>query len=279
MTTILEIIEKTAAFFTKKGVPQPRLDAEWLLADTLGCGRMDLYLQFDRPLTEETLAKLRPLVRRRGEREPLAYVLGWAPFRNLRLKVDRRALIPRPETEYLLDLLPTRLQEAPKRCLDLGCGPGTVALALASEYSDAEVTGVDSSVEALDLARENAAQHGLQVNWLCCDWFAGVSGTFDLVVSNPPYLTAEEWNTAEPEVRDHEPKAALIGGQDGMKDLRRIIQQAGDFLNPGGLLALETGIDQHDALQQFAGSGPWSKVESVPDLSRRPRYLLFWRQE
>lgn len=274
MITILEIIEKTAAFLERKGVAEARLDTEWLLADTLGCGRMDLYLQFDRPLADEVLERLRPRVRRRGEREPLAYIVGWAPFRGLRLKVDRRGLIPRPETEYFLDLLPSRMAGAPTRCLDLGCGPGSIALALASEYPGAAVTGADASAEALSLARENAGQLGLRVDWVCTDWFSALSGQFDLIIANPPYLTPGEWAAAEPEVRVHEPENALVGGVDGMKDLHRIIERAPDYLAAAGLLALETGPGQHPELEKAARAAGWGQVESVQDLARRPRYLF-----
>ena len=281
MLTLLEVIAKTTEFFSAKGIESPRLNAELLVGHVLGLPRMQLYLQFERPLAEPELEKLRPLVRRRGQREPLQYLLGETEFFHLRLKVDRRALIPRPETELLCELVTQRLTSPPAAILDLGTGGGAVALALAAFYPGAAVTAVDVSAEALALAGENAGALGLagRVRFLRSDWFEAVdpAARFELIVSNPPYLTDAELATAAPEVREHEPHLAVAAGTGGLAALGRILAEAPRFLTPAGLLALETGIDQHAGLRAGAVAAGFPRVESQRDLTGRDRYLLAWR--
>ena len=278
MHTVLDILQKTTDFFSGKGVESARLNAELIVGHALGLKRMQLYLQFERLLTEPELERIRPLVRRRGQREPLAYVLGTAEFCGLTLKADRRALVPRPETERLVELLQERCVPAPARVLDLGTGTGCIALALASAWPGAEVVAVDASEEALALARENGESTGLaaRVRWLKSDWFSGlpVDARFDLIVSNPPYLTAEETAAAEPEVRTYEPASALTAAEAGMADLRKIIAGAPRFLAPGGWLAMETGIAQHAALLADMARAGLHDGESVKDLADRDRFVV-----
>jgi release factor glutamine methyltransferase len=279
MLTVLEIIKKTTDFLAAKRVESPRLNAELIVGHTLGLKRMQLYLQFERPLSEAELEKIRPLVRRRGQREPVQYVLGETEFCGLRLKTDRRALIPRPETELLVELIGQRLTAAPKKILDLGTGSGAIALALAKTYADAAVTALDNSGEALALARENAQQCALEgrVCWLESSWFAAVpaEASFDLIVANPPYLSADETAATAPEVREFEPHVALTGaGTAGADDLHGILSAAAGHLAAGGLLALETGIAQHAALVSHARTLGYATVESVPDLTGRDRFLF-----
>ncbi|HOG94517.1 MAG: Release factor glutamine methyltransferase [Verrucomicrobia bacterium ADurb.Bin122] len=278
MHTVLDILQKTTDFFSGKGVESARLNAELIVGHALGLKRMQLYLQFERLLTEPELERIRPLVRRRGQREPLAYVLGTAEFCGLTLKADRRALVPRPETERLVELLQERCVPPPTRVLDLGTGTGCIALALASAWPGAEVVAVDASEEALALARENGESTGLaaRVRWLKSDWFSGlpVDARFDLIVSNPPYLTAEETAAAEPEVRTYEPASALTAAEAGMADLRKIIAGAPRFLAPGGWLAMETGIAQHAALLADLARAGLHDGESVKDLADRDRFVV-----
>ncbi len=281
MHTLLDIVRKTTDFLVSKGVENARLDAEVLVAHALGLRRMDLYLQFERPLAEPELAAIRPLVKRRGQREPLQHILGETDFFDLKLKTDRRGLIPRPETELLLELVTQSVAAAPARILDLGTGTGAIALALAKFWPEAEVVAVDRSADALALAAENAVKLGLtaRVRFVASDWFAALAGEppFGLIVSNPPYLTAAEVAEAEPEVRDHDPRAALVAGRDGREDLETIIRAAPAFLSPGGLLALETGIAQHAELTAFAAPFGYSSIESKRDLTDRERFLLLRR--
>jgi release factor glutamine methyltransferase len=221
-------------------------------------------------------------VKRRSQREPLQYILGDTDFFHLRLKIDRRALIPRPETEGLCELITQRLSAPPAAILDLGTGSGAIALGLAAFYSSAMVTALDVSDEALALARENAEALGLsgRVKFLHSDWFAALAPgvPFDLVVANPPYLSVREASSTLTEVREHEPPMALASGAGGTEALLHIIAEAPRFLTAAGLLALETGIDQHAVLRERAGEAGFARIESLRDLSDRDRYLLAWCQ-
>lgn len=278
MLTVLEIIRRTTEFFEKRGVESARLNAELLIGQALGLKRMQLYLQFERPLTESELEKIRPLVKRRGNREPLQYIMGETEFSGLKLKVDRRALIPRPETEYLVELVSGKLTAPPASILDLGTGTGVLALAFAAKYGEARVTAVDKSSEALALAAENATALNLasRVRFVASDWFSDLASEerFDLIVANPPYLTDVEVREATPEVRDHEPQSALVAAEEGRADLEHILRHGRAFLNPGGLLACETGIAQHACLAEVARACGYARTESLRDLTGRDRYLL-----
>ncbi|WP_404420779.1 peptide chain release factor N(5)-glutamine methyltransferase [Nibricoccus sp. IMCC34717] len=281
MHTLLEIIQKTTEYLHGKGVESPRLNAELLVSHVLKLKRMQLYVQFERLLTEPELAALRPLVKRRTAREPLQYILGEVEWSGLRLKVDKRALIPRPETEYLFELVQARVAADPSRVLDLGTGSGALALAAAVRWPAAEVVALDQQEEALALARENADQLGLaaRVRFLRSTWCAalGPDERFALILANPPYLTEAEVQEAQPEVRQHEPLTALVAPDAGLADLHVILDQARRHLDEGGLLALETGIAQHAALRARAGELGWSSVESVRDLPGRDRFLFLKR--
>ena len=278
MLTVLEIIKRTTEFLGTKGVENPRLNAELLVGQGLGLQRMQLYLQFERPLADAELEKIRPLVRRRAAREPLQYILGETEFYGLKLRTDRRALIPRPETELLIELIVARLATPPTTILDLGTGTGAIALALAKEFPAANVTAVDASDEALALAGENAVATGLaeRVSFLKSNWFAALpaAARFDLIVANPPYLTEEETATTAPEVREFEPVSALAAGADGLRDLAQIVKTAPTYLGEGGLLALETGIAQHAALEAQLKAAGFRAVESLPDLTKRDRFVI-----
>jgi release factor glutamine methyltransferase len=278
MLTVLEIIKRTTEFLDKRGVEGPRLNAELMIGHALGLKRMQLYLQFERPLTESELEKIRPMVKRRGNREPVQYILGETEFSGLKLKVDRRALIPRPETERLVELVTQRLTTAPANILDLGTGSGAIALALAKAWPAAAVVAVDNSAEALALARENAEACGLtgRVKFVLSDWFAGL-GTpeqFQLIVANPPYLSDAEMNAAQPEVKDFEPRGALSAGANSTAALEQIIRGARPCLAAGGLLACETGIAQHQQLLELTIQAGYAQAESLRDLTGRDRYLL-----
>ncbi len=281
MSPLLEIIRKTTDFLRTKGVENARLDAEVLVAHALKLRRMDLYLQFERLLSDAELDAIRPLVKRRGQREPLQHILGETDFFDLKLKTDRRGLIPRPETELLLELVTQSGPAAPSRILDLGTGTGAIALALAKFWPEAAVVAVDRSADALALARENAQKLCLadRVRFVESDWFGALEGEapFDLIVSNPPYLSAAEVAAAEPEVREHDPVTALVAERDGRADLEAIIRTAPRFLAVGGLLALETGIDQHEALTAFGQQAGFTAIESKRDLTERDRFLLLRR--
>lgn len=278
MLTVFEVLQKTTDFFTARGVESARLNAELLVGHALGLKRMALYLQFERVLSEAELEAIRPLVRRRGQREPLQYIVGEVEFCGLRLKVDRRALIPRPETEYLVELTLARLTRPPASILDLGTGCGALALAFAKQYPDSNVTGVDEQAPALALAAENAVFNGVtgRLNWLVSDWFGSLppGARYDLIVANPPYLTEDETSAAAPEVRLFEPMVALASSDSGMADLKMILSQSERHLHPDGLIAFETGIAQHAELLALAAQAGLVACESRPDLTGRDRYVF-----
>lgn len=224
--TLGEVLRSATDYLGERGVPSPRVDAEWLLAHALGLTRIELYTQHDRPLTDAERATARELVRRRGAREPLAYVLGSWGFQRIDLLTDARALVPRPETEIVVDRCLALLAGVPEpRVLDVGTGTGAIALSIAHEIPTAHVTATDLSADALALAKENAERLGLHVRFICVDLTP--DETFDLVVSNPPYVGAEELDALEPEVRDWEPRAALL---DAGQTQRLIDAKAGRWL-------------------------------------------------
>lgn len=274
--SVIEILQKCEEFFAKKGVPNPKIDAQVLLAKAFKCKRLDLFLRFEDPVPETVLATFREDVKRRAKREPLQHILGEVEFFDLKLKCDKRALIPRPETEYLCEILTESLsskKDEPLRILDLGTGSGAIILALKSFFKNAKCVGVDFSDEALSLAKENAEICGLEVEFIKSSWFENVEGSFDLIVSNPPYLTAEEVETAETEVRIFDPSAALASEENGLKDLREILKNAPLFMTPNAQIALECGLTQPETLAtEF--SQTYTNIEIKKDLSQRNRFLI-----
>lgn len=280
--TIREIKQRTEAFFRSKGVPNARLDADLLIAHSLGIKRLELYLDLDRPVDLAQLADLRSLVKRRATREPLQYIVGTVDFCDLQFKVDARALIPRHETEELVERVMQVLPQAPTTILDLGTGSGVLACVFAHRYPNARVDAVDCSAAALSLARENAHSLGLEarLTFHQGSWWEPLPAAeprYDLIVSNPPYLTAAEMASAAPEVLQYEPHAALGAGVDGLDDFRLIFQHVRSFLNSGGLLALETGIAQCGSLDALAANAGLHG-EHLKDLSARPRFYFAWRK-
>jgi release factor glutamine methyltransferase len=277
MESVLDVLKKSEAFFKKAGLESPKIDAEWIVAETLGCKRLDLFLQWDRPMEEDVLAALRERIQRRAKGEPLQYILGHVDFHDIRLNVAPGVLIPRPETELLVDRIIEKLQtvDAP-RIVDLGTGSGAIALALANALPDAKILAIERSKEALVQARANAESLGLRerVSFRAGDWLEGLSFEADCIVSNPPYLTDEEWESARPEVRAHEPREALVAANKGLADLKTIMESAVPRLAQGGLLALETGIAQRDALLEWANGIGYVDASMEKDDSGRDRFLF-----
>lgn len=273
--TILELIQKTTAWFEKAGVPDPRLDVELLLAHVLHLKRMDLYLQFERPLTEPELDTLRPLVKRRAAREPLQHILGSVEFWGLELSVNRQALIPRPETEILVQAALALLGNEPSGIiLDIGTGTGAIALALLHACPKLRCVATDLSADALDLAQANAQKTGVQerVEFRRGNLLEPIQPgeAFDLVVSNPPYIPTGEIPGLQAEVR-HDPTLALDGGADGLDLIRKLITGAPPFLKSGGWLLFEIGHNQADRVRQLLTGSFWSDLDFVRDLRGIPR--------
>ena len=277
MQSVVEVLQKTEAFLARAGVETPKIDAEWLLADLMGVRRLELFLQHDKPLEEAVLSGMRERVKRRAAGEPLQYIIGHVDFHEIRLAVAPGALIPRPETELLVEKVIARLRgrEAP-RIVDLGTGSGAIALALASALPGARVLAVERSADALKLARANAEALGLRerVAFRSGDWLDGLDLQADCIVSNPPYLTDAEWAEARREVREHEPREALVAPENGLADLRRIIGAALQRLAPGGLLALETGIGHGEALMECASAAGYTDCVVEKDDNGRDRFLF-----
>ncbi len=269
--TISEVLRLSTEHLAGKGSETPRLDAERLLAKATGLERIELYMSFDRPLTPSELDAARDLVARRAKREPLQYVLGEWGFRRLTLTVDRRGLIPRPETEILVECALALLTglERP-RVLDVGTGSGAIALAIADEHPGAAVTGIDSSLDALALAAENVSRTGLAVDLARHDLFQGLPvGRWDLIVSNPPYVDAADLGGLEPEVRDWEPHGALVA--EGA--VEAVARAATAVLVPGGALALEVGEGQPPAVARLLRDLGYASIKVTPDLAGRERVV------
>lgn len=275
MKTVLEVLRATTDYFARHGVESPRLNAEHLVAHVLGKKRIELYMEFDRPLGERELAPLRELVRRRATGEPLQHLLGTVEFHGRLFATDARALIPRPETELLMELvLKEQLPEAP-RIVDVGTGSGVIALTLAAELPAADVTAVDVSPDALALARENAARLGLseRVHFLQGDLLEPVEGAFDLIVANLPYIPGGEIASLSREVQ-RDPRLALDGGPVGTEIVERLITQARGHLKPGGRLVLEIGIGQAEPLKAELARQNYRDIRSVPDYQDIQRFLF-----
>ncbi len=300
--TPLDLINWTKSFFEKKGLESPRLEAELLLAEVLGCARIRLYVDFEKPVDAAALAKFRDFVKRRGEkREPLQYIVGHTQFVDLKIKVTPAALIPRPETEILAvwavdrameiatgtphkpDPLDTLAQSAqPVRVLDLCTGTGCVALYVASKIPSARMIATDISKEALALAAENALalKQDARVVFLQGDLFAALNESaetepFDIIVANPPYVDENSRAALQPEVRDFEPARALFAGESGTAIARRILAECDSRLKPGGWIGIEFGADQSKSIEEIAQrAGIFDTVKIEKDGAKLPRFLM-----
>ncbi len=272
--SVLKILQWTTRFFTDKGISSPRLDAELLLADTLNLDRVGLYMNYDRPLDLEELAHYRQKVQRRAQHEPVQYILGKTEFWSLTLLVDRRVLIPRADTEILVEEALKQLQGR-SAVLDVGTGSGAIALALACERPQAVVTAIDLSPESLKMARANAARNHLdgRIDFQHGDLAELPAGPFDLIVSNPPYVPTRDWQQLMPEVRDYEPRLALDGGDDGLHAFRLLGSQADRVLHPGGWLMVEVGIDQADLVAAIFGENGLVDICKRDDYAGIPRVV------
>ena len=291
--TIKRVLDWTSGYLERKGDEHPRLSAEWLLANVTGLSRVELYVNFDKPLEADELSAMHAAIERRAAGEPLQYVTGEMPFRHVVLKCERGVLIPRPETEILVDAAlegvdaaAERSDAAPVRVLEVGTGTGCVALSIASERPGTLVTATDLSERAVALALRNREALGLDetVDVIECDLASGVDpelmGTFSVLVSNPPYIPTRVLREEVPaEVADFEPDLALDGGEDGLDVYRRLLELAPRALAPGGMLAVELFEGALDHAAELAREqGGWSRVEVREDLTHRPRVLVAVRE-
>lgn len=284
---LLDILNQTSSFFSSREMDNPRLQAELLLADVLDVRRVDLYLQFDRLLTSGEVDAYREHVRQRARRRPLQYITGKAAFRELELAVDEGVLIPRPETEVVVEAVLELLDAKPAgSVLDLGCGSGAIAVSIAFERGCPRVVALDVARDAVRCTRRNAESAGVgpRVQVLQGDLFAPLQMRpdtcgFDIIVSNPPYVCQHDIASLEPEVRDCEPHLALDGGPDGLALYRRIAASAADFLTPGGYLVLELGDGLSADVRALVEACARLAVHDIRmDLTDVPRVLVARRQ-
>ena len=293
--TIKRVLDWTSGYLERKGDEHPRLSAEWLLANVCGLSRVELYVNFDKPLEAGELDAMHAAIERRAAGEPLQYVTGEMPFRHIVLKCERGVLIPRPETEVLVDAALEGVDAAaekgdeevgPVRVLEVGTGTGCIALSIASERPGTLVTATDLSPRAAELAARNREALGLEeaVDIIECDLASGVDpdlmGSFSVLVSNPPYIPTQVLRDEVPaEVADYEPELALDGGDDGLDVFRRLLELAPAALVPGGMLAVELFEGALDAAADLVRTqGGWGVVEVREDLTRRPRVLVAVRE-
>lgn len=277
--TVRSAILWTADYLKKKGSDAPRTDADLLLADAMGVDRLRLLLDFDKPLSPQERRAYRERIERRAAGEPLAYILGKKEFYGREFGVDRRVLIPRPETEGLVELaLPLLPAGAPGRVLDLCAGSGCLGITLALERGSVQVDLVELDPGAAEVARANVERWevGERVRVLVGDLFAPVDGVYDLIVSNPPYVTSGEIPGLSREVR-REPALALDGGEDGLDVVRRIVAGAGERLRPGGVLAMELAIPQPAQVVPLLLDAGFSRAERRQDFTHRDRYVIAWK--
>ncbi|HSP44435.1 MAG TPA: peptide chain release factor N(5)-glutamine methyltransferase [Chthoniobacterales bacterium] len=273
--TVMEVLQSSTEYFKKRNIESARLNAEHLLAHTLKRKRIELYLEFERALTEEELKPLRELVRRRGQGEPLQHLLGTVEFAGRVFLCDKRALVPRPETEQLIELVKSKIENQKSKILDVGTGSGVIALSLAATFPEATVTATDISGDALALARENAARLGLdtKVIFTQTDLLDGIVDAFDLIAANLPYVAIPERPTLSREVL-HDPEVALFGGEGGDEIVRELIDSARGRLRAGGLLALEVGLGQADDLAVLMAQKNYHDISAIRDYGGVKRFLF-----
>ena len=275
--TLLEVVQSTTAYFTKHKIESPRLNAEHLIAHVLKMSRLELYLEFETKLNEQELSELREVVKRRAQGEPLQHLLGAVEFCGETFSIDKRALVPRPETEELVELLVSEVgrRTSEVRIVDVGTGSGVIALSLAKQFPDAEIYAVDISEDALALARENAARLGLneRVTFQKGNLLESSTERFDLIVANLPYVSMQDRQSLAREVL-HDPEVALFAGPRGDELVRRLIEESPSHLNAGGLLALEIGINQAEGLAEFLRQKNYHDIDTKKDYSGINRFLL-----
>ena len=284
--TILDVLRLTTDYFQSRQIESPRISAELLLAHVLKVNRLDLYLRFDQPLSSEELDGYRELVRRRVRCEPVAYITGAKSFWDLTLAVTPDVLIPRPDTETLVETALNHISRSghdfdrPPKIFEPATGSGAVILSLAANAPGGRFFASDASVPAIQVARRNAVRNGLddQIRFFAADWFSALdheTACFDMIVVNPPYVPAADIAALEPEVRDYEPRAALDGGPDGLDHIRHIIATAGDFLTADGGLLMEIGWDQRPQVAILAEKSGWcDHAEFVRDLAGHDRVAV-----
>jgi release factor glutamine methyltransferase len=282
--TILKALQWTAGYFSRKGIDQPRAGAEVLLAQVLGMDRIELYLYYDRPLSVSELTQFRRFIQRRAAREPTQYITGHQEFWSLDFEVNPSVLIPRPETELLVEKALDVLKASPQLILDLCTGCGIIAVALAHECSSLKIIATDNSPEALLVAQRNAIHHQVErrIFFVAGDLFSVFSPShdlFDLIVTNPPYVAQEGFDKLAPEIVHYEPKTALAGGALGLDVIHKILREAPFYLKRGGSLLIEIGQGQAEILRrELEENSHFEPPQFIEDYSRVLRVLHLCRR-
>ena len=279
MLTVLETINKSTEYLAKKGIDSARTNAELLLADILHCKRLDLYLMYDRPLTEDELAKFREHLKRRGTFEPVQYIIGSVEFYGLKLKVSSSVLIPRPETEILVETIinSAKMQEG-LNILDIGTGSGNISIALATHLLNDRITGIDVSEDAITIARENVIEHKLneRIKLIRGDIFdmnLSEISTYDIIVSNPPYVSKKEYSGVQEEIKHYEPEIAVTDFSSGLKFYERIITLSSKLLNTPGKLFFELGQGQSEKVKDLLIKNSFKEVSVIKDYQNIDRVI------
>ena len=282
--TIGKILKWTEEYFAKAGLDTPRLDAEVLLCHVLHKERIHLYVHFDQPLSKEELAQFKAYIKERVQHKPVAYIVGYKDFMGLEFKVTADTLIPRPDTEILVEAVISRLKTGDDTGIiaDIGTGTGAICLSLLNYLTSLRAVTVDISTKALAVAKENAQRLGLadRIEFYQGDLLEPIKdGQFTAIVSNPPYIPEGDIAALAADVKDYEPISALVAGPDGLDCYRRLVAEAGALLRAGGFLAMEIGINQREPLEKLAQGMGWGKVEVIKDLAGIDRVLILWKQK
>ncbi|MCG9134072.1 peptide chain release factor N(5)-glutamine methyltransferase [Candidatus Poribacteria bacterium] len=284
MWRVVDLLNWTARYFEQHGIPNPRLDAEVLLGHLLEKSRLQLYLHFEMPVFQEHLTPFRELIKKRIEHTPVSYLTNRKEFMSVDFYVDERVLIPRPETEQLVETILTTETGDSQRLLELGTGSGVIATSLAVHQPEWDIIATDISESALAVAQKNAETHApaAQIRFLAGDLFEPIKAMdpggeirFDWIVCNPPYIKKTEWDTLSPDIRDYEPEIALFAGDDGLAVIRRLIVEAPEYLTPNGKLILEIGDAQADAIRTLIDAEPaYCTYELIKDYAEKERIVL-----
>jgi release factor glutamine methyltransferase len=274
--TLLDVLKWTTEFFEERNIPSPRVDAEWILAHVFKIKRLEIYLRFAQPLEKHELETIRTLVIRRANREPLQYILGNTEFYGYTLNVNENVLIPRPETEFLVERI---IKEVPKdsKFLDIGTGSGAISITLAKELDSSNITALDISEQALETAKSNAELNDVKINFVLGNLLPEKIEKYDVIISNPPYIDEEDYKTLEPEITRYEPKLALVAEEKGLILYKKILQQAGAYLNENGVIYFEIGEKQAEAITEEAHRNGFSFCETYKDLNNHDRYMKIMR--
>jgi len=271
--TILEILNWTKDFFKEKNLENPRLNAELIISHVLGLKRLDLYMKFDQIVSTSDRNKIKEFIKRRNLQEPLQYILGETEFYGHKFRVDTSVLIPRPETESLVEKIIHDIGIS-RSILEIGTGSGCIAITLAKELPEVQIDAVDLSSEALVTASSNAKLNEVEVTFFCSDIFSAVENKYDIIVSNPPYISSDSYKELSSEIKDHEPSMALLSEEKGLFFYRKILEEASDYLTPGGRIFFEIGYDQSERIKLIAEKTGFKNIETIKDLNGFDRIMI-----